>query len=186
MKNDYYTYAWLRKDGTPYYIGKGTKDRAYREWNRNRNRKPPKDVSRILILKRNLTEEEAFRHECYMIFVFGRKDNGTGILINLTDGGDGVRGIVIGEERRKKMSEDRKKKLESPEVRKRMSEVSTGERNPASVKWRITFEDGRIIERWGLSKWAREEGYFAEAIRRVAYKKQKKHKDIVAVEKLGR
>jgi hypothetical protein len=45
-------------------------------------------------LKRNLTEEEAFRHECYMIAVFGRKDIGTGILRNLTDGGDGVQGLT--------------------------------------------------------------------------------------------
>jgi hypothetical protein len=45
-------------------------------------------------LKRNLTEEEAFKHEIYMIAIFGRKDNGTGILINLTNGGDGVPGMT--------------------------------------------------------------------------------------------
>jgi general stress protein YciG len=83
---NYYTYAYLREDKTPYYIGKGTENRIY---STNRRVKPPKDKSRIIFLKQNLTEEEAFKHEVYMIAVFGRKDNGTGILRNRTDGGEG-------------------------------------------------------------------------------------------------
>jgi hypothetical protein len=84
---NYYTYAYLREDKTPYYIGKGKRDRIYS----NRKRvKPPKDKSRIIFLKQNLTEEEAFKHERYMIAVFGRKDLGTGILHNMTDGGEGT------------------------------------------------------------------------------------------------
>lgn len=83
---NYYTYAYLREDKTPYYIGKGKGDRIYSTRRRN---KPPKDKSRIIFLKQNLTEEEAFKHEIYMIAVFGRTDNGTGILRNLTDGGEG-------------------------------------------------------------------------------------------------
>jgi hypothetical protein len=45
---------------------------------------------RILFLKTGLTEEEALKHEVYMIAVFGRKDLGTGILWNFTDGGEGL------------------------------------------------------------------------------------------------
>jgi hypothetical protein len=90
MKNDFYTYAYLRKDGTPYYIGKGRKDRAWYKFRKVVS--PPKDKERILILKKNLTEEEAFRHEKYMIFLLGRKDKGTGILRNRTYGGEGVSG----------------------------------------------------------------------------------------------
>ena len=100
---EYYTYAYLREDRTPYYIGKGKGNRAHRR--NKRDIKPPKDKSRILILKKNLTEEEAFRHEVYMIAVFGRKDLGTGILHNRTNGGDGVSGLVHTEETRKKIKE---------------------------------------------------------------------------------
>jgi hypothetical protein len=87
---EYYTYAYLREDRTPYYIGKGKKNRAHRV--SGRRIKPPKDKSRIILLKQNLTEKEAFKHEIYMIAVFGRKDLGTGILHNRTDGGEGSSG----------------------------------------------------------------------------------------------
>ena len=80
--NRFYTYAYLREDKTPYYIGKGKNNRAYKKGKGEVY--PPKDKSRIIFLKNNLTEEEAFKHEIYMISVFGRKDLGTGILHNKT------------------------------------------------------------------------------------------------------
>jgi hypothetical protein len=90
--NRFYTYAYLREDRTPYYVGKGKGDRAYRK--RKSGIKPPKDKSRIILLKQNLTEQEAFKHEIYMIAVFGRKDLGTGILHNKTNGGEGTSGLI--------------------------------------------------------------------------------------------
>ena len=126
----YYTYAYLREDKTPYYIGKG---KGNREYKRSRNDiRPPKDKSRILYLKQNLTEEEAFKHEIYMIAVFGRKDLGTGILRNRTDGGEGVSGRILSQESRRKISEANKGntnclgKTHSEESRKKMSESQKG------------------------------------------------------------
>ena len=87
--NNFYTYAYLREDGTPYYIGKGSGNRAYLQL--NHKVKTP-DKSRVLVLKDNLKEEDANKHEKYIISVLGRKDLGTGILRNLTDGGEGVSG----------------------------------------------------------------------------------------------
>jgi hypothetical protein len=129
MKNNFYTYAYLRKDGTPYYIGKGCRNRIYSAQKRI---KPPKDKSRIIFLKKNLTEEDAFKHEIYMIFVLGRKDLGTGILLNFTDGGEGASGFIPSEEAKKKMSEAKKGntnmlgKKPSEETRRKISEASKG------------------------------------------------------------
>ena len=78
----FYTYCYLDSNNLPYYIGKGTGRRAYHV--HDNVSIPPKD--RILILKNNLTEEEAFNHEMYMIFLFGKKSEG-GILENINDGG---------------------------------------------------------------------------------------------------
>ena len=121
--NRFYTYAYLREDKTPYYIGKGKGPRIY---STSRRIKPPKDKSRILYLKQNLTEEEAFKHEIYMIAVFGRKDLGTGILHNRTDGGDGVSGYIPSYETRRKLSEASKGKIVSEETRKKLSASSKG------------------------------------------------------------
>ena len=82
----FYTYAYLREDKTPYYIGKGKGNRLYDH--RGKNCIPPKDKSKIIKLKQNLTEEEAFKHEIYMIAVFGKKCDETGILMNIADGGN--------------------------------------------------------------------------------------------------
>jgi hypothetical protein len=99
----FYVYAYLREDYTPYYIGKGSGKRAWK--NSGRSIKRPVDKSRIVILEDNLTESEALELEIQKISEYGRIDTGTGILRNLTDGGDGVSGMVHSEETRAKISE---------------------------------------------------------------------------------
>jgi len=157
MKNDFYTYAYLRENGTPYYIGKGRGRRAFNPYGRNVHTPP---VDRILFLKKNLTEEEAFKHEIYMIALYGRKMFEGGILYNHSEGGLGTggmkgknqsesakrkisagnkgktKGIPKSEEHRKKISEalkGRKPKPASPEARRKMSEAKRGKkRGPCS------------------------------------------------------
>lgn len=118
MKNPqiFYTYAYLRLDGTPYYIGKGQRDRVYQS-----NGKPcavPKNKKQIIFLKTLLLEEDAYRHEKYMIAVFGRKNNKTGILQNRTDGGEGGRGVIWTTEMKENKSIDYKNKNIKPPIQK--------------------------------------------------------------------
>jgi group I intron endonuclease len=125
MINNFYTYAYLRQDRTPYYIGKGSGKRIY---SKQRGVNAPKDKSRIIFLKKNLTEAEAFKHEVYMIAVLGRKDLGTGILRNLTNGGEGASGHVKSEEAKKKISEANTGKIRTEEAKKKMSKAKIGKK----------------------------------------------------------
>ena len=122
---EYYTYAYLREDGTPYYVGKG---KAGRITNSLHRIAIPKNEERIIYLKKNLTDEEARRHEIYMIAILGRKDLGTGILRNMTDGGEGCAGRVLSEETKKKISQSNKGRKKSEAHRKALSESKIGKK----------------------------------------------------------
>lgn len=215
MVNPYrfYTYAYLRVDRTPYYIGKGRGNRAYYKY---KGTKPPKDKSRIILLKQNLTEEESFKHEKYMIAVFGRKDLGTGILHNRTDGGDGSSGLIRTEEHKSKIRKSLLGRPRSQETKEKLRKANLGKiRNPCSQEtkdkigaanrgkkhskeskekigaiwsnwWRITFDDNSEIVIFGLSSWCKKNStYKKSCLLCVSSGKQKKHKDIVSVEKLA-
>lgn len=125
--NRFYTYAYLREDGTPYYIGKGSGYRISRLDGRPCG--VPKDKSRIIFLKKNLTEEEAFKHEKYMIAVFGRKDLGTGILYNKTNGGDGTSGWIVSDTTKRKIGESNKGKKHTEESKEKIRQKTKGKNN---------------------------------------------------------
>jgi len=117
---EYYTYAYLREDGTPYYIGRGKHNKLskYKRMNERYGHYinlPEKN--RRIVLKDNLTLEEANRHEEYLIAVIGKKSDGTGILRNIISGGSGgsYRGRKLSESTKNKMRESMKRRWESGE-----------------------------------------------------------------------
>lgn len=83
---NYYVYAYISSKGIPYYIGKGKDKRAVEKHHIT----VPRNRSKIVFLETNLTEIGALALERRYIKWYGRKDIGTGILHNKTDGGDGV------------------------------------------------------------------------------------------------
>jgi hypothetical protein len=127
----FYSYLWLRANDTPYYAGKGSENRAYKNGGRPCNR--PKDRARIVVFPME-NEALAFESEQALIELFGRIDNSTGILHNLTDGGEGP---SLSEETKRKLSEAMKGdkghwfgKHLSEETRNKMSEAKRGEKHP--------------------------------------------------------
>lgn len=124
----YYVYAYLRKkNDTPYYIGKGKNKRA---WNKEHKVVVPKDNHRIVIIESNLTELGAIALERRLIKWYGRKDNNTGILRNLTDGGEGMSGAILSDEHKEKIRSSLVGKEYSKERRRAMSESKKGKTSP--------------------------------------------------------
>jgi hypothetical protein len=125
--NHFYVYAYFREDGSPYYIGKGQRVRAYQPHRRRGISFTPKDRSRIRFFHEGLSNDDAQMWEVFWIAKFGRKDEG-GILINLTDGGEGA-GRPHSVESKKKMSDywsGRKRKPMSEETKEKIRQTNKG------------------------------------------------------------
>lgn len=155
---DFYVYAYLRVDGSPYYIGKGKNRRGFSHQNREKIR-TPLDSSRIVVLEANLTELGAWAIERRMIKWYGRKDLCTGILRNETDGGEGSGGYKRTQEQLKKLCAAAKKantgrkqkqhvvdhrakqctgKKRTQEFCKKMSDLKQGVPMPDLIKLKIS------------------------------------------------
>ena len=88
----FYIYAYIRENGSVYYIGKGKDKRA---WDKHGHNVNVPDHSRIIIMESNLSELGAFALERFYIKWYGRIDTNTGSLENKTNGGEGTSGFIV-------------------------------------------------------------------------------------------
>lgn len=145
---NHYTYSYIRPDGTPYYYGKGSGDRAFS--NCGRSVHVPKEKARILIQYWS-SEKEAFEMEEFYILLFGRKDNGTGILRNLVNGGKGgAAGCTRSELHRSKISASQKGIPKSEEHRKKLSDANIGHKLSETARRKL--REFRIGNKFRLGK----------------------------------
>jgi hypothetical protein len=126
-------YQWLREDGSPYYVGIGNPKRPYTG---KRCCGGPPSRDRIVILHEGLEWEKACEIEKELIAFYGRKDLGTGVLRNLTNGGDGAKNPS--KETRAKISRAGRGRKLSSEHKQKILKANKGRECPKEVREKIS------------------------------------------------
>lgn len=133
----HYLYRHIRLDkNEPFYIGIGTKIKKYNGVRSEYKRAYGSLPKRRNKIWRDITKKSEYKVEILMesddydfikekekefITLYGRIDKKTGILANMTDGGDGTLNINYNKERALKISKANKGRIKSEEERKKIA-----------------------------------------------------------------
>ena len=136
--NNTVVYRHVKPCGEVFYVGIGNEKRPYSKDSRNQfwhnvvKKYPDYGVE---VVATGLCWETACELEELMILEYVRRDLGTGTLVNLTNGGDGVKNPS--EETRQKMGAARKGKVVSKESRQKMSTAQKGKKLTKETRQKI-------------------------------------------------
>jgi hypothetical protein len=155
----YYVYLYIDPfNKTPFYVGKGCNNRSKHHlnvaksnnWGQDPNKLKINKIRKIIskgidpiieIKEMNLSESEAFEREKFYISKYGRIDIGTGILTNLSDGGDGQRNWIPSKEYCENMSKScsREKngmfgKKQKEDTKEKMKEKAMGRKHSEKIR----------------------------------------------------
>lgn len=149
--------------GKVFYVGIGSsKKRAYCKNGRNDywNKIVKKAGYQIEIVKKDISREEACELEEILISEYGRVNNSTGCLCNMTDGGEGAPNVIVSLETRNKLSKANKGYKHTPEAILKIRKASLGRTHSkkTSNKRRKPVTqfslEGVFIRDWGSAKQA--------------------------------
>jgi len=156
-------YRHLREDNLePFYIGIGSKESRAHAFGKSARsafwiRYYNKYGCIVEIIARDISWDEACEMEKSLITLYGRIDNGTGTLVNMTDGGDGRFGSIQSEATRLKISNSGKGRVDSVEVKekRRLSQLGklTGRKHTVEHNEKIRLAAiGRISSPEAIAK----------------------------------
>lgn len=177
----FYVYAFLRSKSSengpkysPYYIGKGCESRAFNGY--GRTIPSPSDKSFVVFIQEGLTEQEAFDLEKFCINLYGRIDKKSGVLWNMTNGGDGVSGYLHTTETKVLLSSI--KAGRQPWLGKTHKEISKAKMSQRRLKYLYELIDpsGDVYITDNLRSFAIENSLHHSSIHKVVTGKRKHHK----------
>ena len=138
-----YVYRHIRLDkNVPFYIGIGSDLQYKRAFEKSRrsifwNKIINKTLYSVEILFDNITNEFAKEKEKEFIKIYGRIDKKTGVLCNLTDGGDGINGYIFTKEHKEKLSISAKKRILSESQKEKLRGCRIGKKFTAEQKLKL-------------------------------------------------
>jgi uncharacterized protein YaiI (UPF0178 family) len=143
----FYVYILFRLDGRPCYVGKGKGNR----WQDHDRYASNIHLRRIIaksggplpgvIVRDGLTEDEAYATEIAFIAAIGREANG-GPLVNMTDGGEGLRNPAPETLEKIKAARKRQKIIHTAETRLRISLSNKGRIIPEHQREAVRQSNG--------------------------------------------
>lgn len=162
--------------GELFYVGMGTKVRPYQRVQRSRiwrNYVDKYGFPTVKIIAECLTWFEACELEVSEIQKYGRRDRRPdGILINLTDGGEGAGGRNLTEEEREHLRKKHTGKKMSADSCRRMSEAKKGRRvnNKEGIRRPVACytKSGIRLREYTDSYEATKDGFNQNMVRRTA------------------